>query len=75
VAAILIGVILGPMLENFFIIALRMSKGDVTTIFSSRLGNVLWVCLVISFCIPYLQEWLKSRKAARDSLHKGEEAE
>jgi hypothetical protein len=52
-----------------------MSKGDVTTIFSSRLGNVLWVCLVISFCIPYLQDWLKSRKAARDALHKGEEAE
>jgi putative tricarboxylic transport membrane protein len=75
VAAILIGVILGPMLENFFIIALRMSKGDVMTLFSSTTGNVLWVCLVLSLVLPYLKEWRKSRKAERDAIHEGEAAE
>jgi len=49
VAAILIGVILGPLLENFFLRALRISEGDLMTLFSSTLGNVLWVLLVLSF--------------------------
>ncbi|MFQ5623535.1 MAG: tripartite tricarboxylate transporter permease [Paracoccaceae bacterium] len=48
VAAILIGVILGPLLENFFLRALRISQGDLTTLFSSTIGNILWVLLVLS---------------------------
>jgi putative tricarboxylic transport membrane protein len=54
VAAILIGVILGPLLEQYFIRALRMSQGDPMVLFSSRLGNVLWVFLVLTLVFPYL---------------------
>lgn len=61
VAAILIGVILGPMLERYFLIAMQMSQGDIMVIFSSNLGNVLWVCLVLSLGVPYVLEYRRKR--------------
>jgi len=75
VAAILIGVILGPLLEQYFLRALKMSRGDVMVLFSSTIGNVLWVCLAVSLAIPYLKDWHRKRSAAREALHRGEEAE
>ncbi|MDX1527084.1 MAG: tripartite tricarboxylate transporter permease [Gammaproteobacteria bacterium] len=48
VAAILIGVILGPLLEQYFLRALKMSDGDLMVLFSSNIGNVLWLLLVFS---------------------------
>ena len=63
VAAILIGVILGPLLETYFLRALKKSEGDIMTLFSSNLGNVLWVMLAISLLTPvYLDR--RRRKAA-----------
>jgi putative tricarboxylic transport membrane protein len=59
VAAILIGVILGPLLEQYFLRALRMSQGDIMVLFSSDLGNVLWVCPIASLALPY---WLDRRR-------------
>jgi putative tricarboxylic transport membrane protein len=52
VAAILIGVILGPLLENYFLRALRISQGDIMVLFSSNLGNIMWVLLIISLFVP-----------------------
>ncbi|MGI9478616.1 MAG: tripartite tricarboxylate transporter permease [Hyphomicrobiaceae bacterium] len=62
VAAILIGVILGPLLENFFLRAMRISQGDLTTLFSSNIGNVLWVLLVLSVLGPSFKAWLNRRR-------------
>jgi putative tricarboxylic transport membrane protein len=56
VAAILIGVILGPLMETYFLRALRMSEGDIMVIFSSSIGNTLWVFLIISMALPYIIE-------------------
>lgn len=61
VAAILIGVILGPLLENFFLRALRISQGDLMTLFSSNIGNVLWVLLVASLFAAPLKRKLAGR--------------
>ena len=74
VAAILIGVILGPLLETYFLRALKMSQGDIMVIFSSKIGNVLWVCLALSLAIPYLKDLHRKRTAMRDALHRGEVA-
>ncbi len=63
-AAILIGVILGPLLETYFLRALKISEGDVMVIFSSTLGNILWVCLALSLAVPYLIQ-LRRRKQAK----------
>jgi putative tricarboxylic transport membrane protein len=58
VAAILIGVILGPLLENYFLRALRIAQGDLTVLFSSTIGNVLWVLLLLSLFAPALKRKL-----------------
>jgi putative tricarboxylic transport membrane protein len=62
VAAILIGVILGPLLENYFLRALRISQGDLTVLFSSTIGNVLWVLLLVSLFAPMLKRLLTQRR-------------
>lgn len=63
VAAILIGVILGPLLERYFLLALKKSDGDVMTLFSSNIGNVLWVLLALSIIFPIFLDKRKARKA------------
>ena len=42
VTAILIGILLGPLFEQYLVRALRISQGDLTILFSSTIGNVLW---------------------------------
>jgi putative tricarboxylic transport membrane protein len=61
VAAILIGVILGPLLENYFLRALRISQGDLTTLFSSTLGNILWLLLLVTLLTPAVRGILGKR--------------
>ena len=63
VAAILIGVILGPLLENYFLRALRISQGDLGVLFSSGLGNTLWVLLILSLLAPAIKSLIARRKA------------
>lgn len=65
VAAILIGVILGPLVEQYYIRSLRISQGDPIVLFSSNLGNVLWVFLLISVVLPYLNAYRKRRRLGR----------
>ena len=65
VAAILIGVILGPLLENYFLRALRISQGDVMVIFSSTLGNVMWVMLIISLFVPMYLDWRRKSQTKK----------
>jgi putative tricarboxylic transport membrane protein len=55
VTAILIGIILGPLFEIYLIRALRISQGDIRILFSSTIGNMLWVLLLISVLLPYLR--------------------
>ena len=62
VAAILIGVILGPLLETYFLRALKKSQGDIMVLFSSTLGNILWVALVISLVLPVILDRRRKKK-------------
>ena len=71
VSAILIGVILGPLLEQYFLRALRISQGDVWVLFSSTLGNVLWVALAASIVLP----WIVGFKRGRSAQQAGADAE
>ncbi len=64
VAAILIGVILGPLLEGYFIRAMKMSQGDIMILFSSPLANILWVCLILNIAIPFIIESRRAKKKA-----------
>ena len=61
VAAILIGVILGPLVEQSYLRALRISMGDPLVLFSSTIGNILWAMLVLSLVMPHLLGWWRKR--------------
>ena len=65
VAAILIGVVLGPLLETYMQVALRKADGDFMTLFSSPIGNILWVALVVSLILPV---FVKHRQRRRETV-------
>ena len=67
VAAILIGVILGPLLEIYFLRALKKSDGDIMVLFSSDLGNVLWGMLIVSLLIPVAFDYWRRRRPAEQT--------
>lgn len=63
VTAILIGIILGPLFEQYLVRALRISEGDFSILFSSTIGNALWGLLVLSLVLP-MWRGFRQRKAA-----------
>jgi putative tricarboxylic transport membrane protein len=65
VTAMLIGVILGPLFEQYLARALRISQGDLMVLFSSTLGNVLWGLLVLSLVLPL---WRAYRLGKRQTV-------
>lgn len=58
VTAILVGVIMGPLFEQYLLRSLRVGQGDLTVLFSSTLGNVLWLLVAATLLLP----WLRSRR-------------
>ena len=62
VTAMLIGIILGPLFEQYLARALRISQGDLTVLFSSTLGNILWAFLVLSLVLPVLKSRLRESR-------------
>ena len=72
VAAILIGVILGPLMEQYMLRALKMSDGDATVLFSSNIGNALWAALVLSLVLPYLFKLRRERRKPASVFEAGE---
>lgn len=61
VTAILIGILLGPLFEQYLVRALRLSQGELSVLFSSTLGNILWGFLVLSLVLPVLKDRLSRR--------------
>jgi len=62
VTALLIGVILGPLFEQYVVRSLRLSQGDPAILFSSTIGNVLWALLVLSLVFPPLRQRYQLKK-------------
>ena len=60
VTAILIGILLGPLFEQYLVRALRLSEGNLLVLFSSALGNVLWGLLALSLLLPHLKKISRS---------------
>jgi putative tricarboxylic transport membrane protein len=63
VTAILIGVILGPLFEQYLVRSLRLSEGDPMILFSSTTGNLLWAGLVFSLVAPPIRGYFRRRRA------------
>ncbi len=64
----LIGAILGPLLVQYFLRAMKMSQGDLMVLFSSSLANVLWVLLILSIGFPYALEYRRNRVKAKEDV-------
>jgi putative tricarboxylic transport membrane protein len=73
VAAILIGIVLGRLMEFRLLVALKSSEGDLFVLFSSTLGNILWVMLVASLAVPYALAWRRKRLAANEAMDSPED--
>ena len=58
VTAMLIGVLMGPLFETYFLRAMRVGQGDLMILFSSPLANVMWLMVIAALALPY---W-RSRK-------------
>ncbi|TVQ28829.1 MAG: hypothetical protein EA356_18085 [Geminicoccaceae bacterium] len=67
VTAILIGIILGPLFEQYFVRSLRIGQGDLMILFSSTLGNVLWAFLALSLLLPWLRTRQQRRATAKEA--------
>jgi putative tricarboxylic transport membrane protein len=65
VTALLIGIIIGPLFEQYLVRALRISQGDLSVFFTSTIGNVFWVFLALSLLLPYWRG--RGKKVAEDS--------
>jgi putative tricarboxylic transport membrane protein len=61
VTGFLIGILLGPLFEQYLLRSLRLGQGDLTILFSSTLANILWVLVVLSLLLP----WLRMRQTRR----------
>jgi putative tricarboxylic transport membrane protein len=68
VTAMLIGIILGPLFEQYLVRALRLSEGDPRILFSSTVGNFLWALLVLSLVLPGVRSWFRKRKTQREPV-------
>jgi putative tricarboxylic transport membrane protein len=61
VTGILIGIILGPLFEQYLLRSLRLGQGELGVLFSSTLGNILWAMVLLSLLLP----WLRQRQTDR----------
>lgn len=65
VTAILVGVIMGPLFEQYLLRSLRVGQGDLTVLFTSPLGNVLWLMVIATLVLPWLRERRRNGVLAR----------
>jgi putative tricarboxylic transport membrane protein len=73
VTAMLIGVLMGPLFETYFLRAMRVGQGDLTILFSSTLANVLWVMVIAALVLPYLRS-RKQEGVLAQSVRAGHES-
>jgi len=56
-----------PLFEQYLLRSLRVGQGDLTVLFSSTLGNVLWLFVIATLVLPWLRSRRKSGVLARSA--------
>ena len=64
VSPLILGLILGPLLERNLRQAIQVSNEGVWGIVSRPLTAVVLLVVVINFCVPLIRSWLRNRRAA-----------
>lgn len=62
IAAIVLGIVLGPIAEEEFRRSLLISNGDYTIFFTRPISAVLLIMAIVLLVIPLLRGWRQSRK-------------
>jgi putative tricarboxylic transport membrane protein len=68
VAAILIGVILGPLIERSFLLSMRISGNDLTALYSTTISKILWAMLIATLIVPPASNWLRTRRKRKEIM-------
>jgi TctA family transporter len=43
-----------------------MANGDLTVLFSSNIGNALWVALAVTVALPYVLDYRRARRRRQE---------
>lgn len=63
-ASLLVGLVLGPLIEKYFIQAMLMSRGDVSSVFiSSPIATVIWAIVLLTVVGSGLLPRIRRRKS------------
>lgn len=66
--AMLLGVILGPLAERYFLRGIMLGDGNLAVFFSRPVGNLLWALLVLSVVGPSLyNKYMAKKLITRDT--------
>ncbi len=67
--AVLLGVILGPLSEQFFLRGITLGNGNPAIFFSRPVGNILWILLLLSVVTPPVyKKFFKNKKENSSSI-------
>jgi len=68
VTAMLIGVLMGPLFESYLLRSLRVGQGDPMILFSSPIGNVIWLMALASAVFPFIRARRKNGVLAQAAM-------
>ena len=58
---------MGPIAEENFVVAFRLSKGSFGIFFENGIDIVLWIVIILSLVLPKLFSVLREKKRAKQS--------
>ena len=61
-APLILGLILGPMVEDNFRTGLIKTEGDLMPFFTRPICTVLVILLIVAFALPFARQWMRKRK-------------
>ena len=59
--ATILGIILGPLAEHYFLLSMRLTNNSAATFFRSRISITLWLLLFTTILGPMVYKGIKSR--------------
>lgn len=67
-AALLVGLVIGPLIEKYFLQSMLVSHGDLTYLVSSPVAAIIWIAVLGSIVWTAISGFRKRRKRATDEM-------
>ena len=65
IVPLILGLVMGPIAEENFVVAFRLSKGSFGIFFQNGIDIVLWAVIILSLVLPKLFATLREKKRAK----------